>query len=111
MICLLPLLLVAALASAADFVVDVDMDDVAVDVEPASAVDRTLLCCEVFGRSSCVANCAAQLCSSSCTARCGFLRTCAPLSCQTIAASTCVADAAATGTGADTDPGTGTIIV
>merc|ERR1712212_1105309 len=80
--------LLLALSAAKDLVVDVDMENIETDVDEPSLLDRTALCC-AFGRNRCVSACSGQLCTSSCTARCGFLRTCSPLSCQDIASSTC----------------------
>merc|ERR1712212_149418 len=82
------LFLLVALTAAEDLVVDVDMENIETDVDEPSLLDRTALCC-AFGRNRCVSACSGQLCTSSCTARCGFLRTCSPLSCQAIASSTC----------------------
>merc|ERR1711990_426746 len=82
------LFLLVALTAAKDLVVDVDMENIETDVDEPSLLDRTALCC-AFGRNRCVSACSGQLCTSSCTARCGFLRTCSPLSCQDIASSTC----------------------
>merc|ERR1711872_691428 len=84
------LFLLVTLAAAKELVVDIDLDNVEadVDVDQPSLLDRTALCC-AFGRNRCVSACSGQLCTSSCTARCGFLRTCEPLSCQAIASSTC----------------------
>merc|ERR1711936_857897 len=82
------LFLLVALTAAKDLVVDVDMENIETDVDEPSLLDRTALCC-AFGRNRCVDACSGQLCTSSCTARCGFLRTCSPLSCQAIASSTC----------------------
>merc|ERR1712168_388297 len=82
------LFLLFALAAAKDLVVDVDMENIETDVDEPSLLDRTALCC-AFGRNRCVSACSGQLCTSSCTARCGIFRTCSPLSCQDIASSTC----------------------
>merc|ERR1711973_526623 len=82
------LFLLVTLAAAKELVVDIDLDNVEADVDQPSLLDRTALCC-AFGRSRCVSACSGQLCTSSCTARCGFFRTCSPLSCQDIASSTC----------------------
>merc|ERR1712037_654359 len=82
------LFLLVALTAAKDLVVDVDMENIETDVDEPSLLDRTALCC-AFGRNRCVSACSGQLCTSSCTARCGFFRTCEPLSCQDIASSTC----------------------
>merc|ERR1711954_277305 len=82
------LFLLFALAAAKDLVVDVDMENIETDVDEPSLLDRTALCC-AFGRNRCVSACSGQLCTSSCTARCGIFRTCSPLSCQEIASSTC----------------------
>merc|ERR1712180_133708 len=82
------LFLLVTLAAAKDLVVDIDLDNVEADVDQPSLLDRTALCC-AFGRSRCVSACSGLLCTSSCMARCGFLRTCSPLSCQDIASSTC----------------------
>merc|ERR1712037_1001172 len=82
------LFLLVALTAAKDLVVDVDMENIETDVDEPSLLDRTALCC-AFGRNRCVSACSSQLCTSSCTARCGFFRTCEPLSCQAIASSTC----------------------
>merc|ERR1719464_33264 len=80
--------LIVALAAAKDLVVDVDMENIETDVDEPYLLDRTALCC-AFARNRCVSACSGQLCTSSCTARCGFLRTCSPLSCQDIASGTC----------------------
>merc|ERR1712083_4995 len=86
------LFLLVTLAAAKDLVVDVDLANTKTDMDEPSRnyllMDRTALCC-AFGRSRCVSACSGQLCTSSCTARCGFFRTCSPLSCQDIASSTC----------------------
>merc|ERR1711928_93528 len=82
------LFLLVTLAAAKELVVDIDLDSVEADVSQPSLLDRTALCC-AFGRSRCVSACSGQLCTLSCTARCGIFRTCSPLSCQDIASSTC----------------------
>merc|ERR1712168_1753427 len=80
--------LLLTLSAAKDLVVDVDMENIETDVDEPSLLDRTALCC-ALGRNRCVSACSGQLCTSSCTARCGIFRTCSSLSCQEIASSTC----------------------
>merc|ERR1712168_269828 len=92
------LFLLVTLAAAKELVVDIDLVNVEADVDQPSFLDRTALCC-AFGRSRCVSACSGQLCTSSCTARCGIFRTCSPLSCQEIASSTCSSSSGGTVSG------------
>merc|ERR1711872_293805 len=75
------LLLVLLQLARSQIVVDVDPMEVDEHAVANPELDRTLICC-TFGRQGCVTSCANQICTSSCTARCGLLRTCTPLTCS-----------------------------
>merc|ERR1711874_44312 len=80
-------LVLVKMCTAADIVVDVDMEELAEADMSGALSDRTVLC-QFFGQGRCVTACAGQLCTSTCNARCGIFRT-ATFTCSAIAASTC----------------------
>merc|ERR1712029_722594 len=63
--------------------VNVEIDEVEAIHSLDRSLDRTIICCTI-SQQQCATACANQLCTNTCTGRCGFLRNCGPYICSTL---------------------------